>query len=69
MDAPQAGEASRQAITKWETKVDVPDIENLIAVSALFDVSLDELLSNELNGMKSELIISAYQEDNGTVSI
>ena len=38
---------SRQAITKWETGAGIPDIENMIAVSALFNISLDELLSNE----------------------
>lgn len=38
---------SRQAITKWETDTGIPDIENIMAISALFDVSIDELLSNE----------------------
>ena len=27
---------SRQAITKWETGLGLPDIENLIAISSLF---------------------------------
>ena len=38
---------SRQAITKWETEAGLPEIENIMAVSALFGVSMDELLSNE----------------------
>lgn len=38
---------SRQAVTKWETDAGVPDIENIMAVSALFGISIDELLSNE----------------------
>ena len=38
---------SRQAITKWETDTGIPDIENLISISTLFDISIDELLSNE----------------------
>ena len=38
---------SRQAITKWETDTGIPDIENIMAISALFDISIDELLSNE----------------------
>lgn len=38
---------SRQAITKWETNAGIPDIENIIALSTLFDISIDELLSNE----------------------
>ena len=38
---------SRQAITKWETGGGLPDIENLMAIAALFSVSMDELLSDE----------------------
>lgn len=38
---------SRQAITKWETGGGIPDIENLIAISKLLDISLDELLLEE----------------------
>ena len=38
---------SRQAITKWETDMGMPEIENLMAISALFDLSLDELLSGQ----------------------
>ena len=37
---------SRQAITKWETDAGIPDIENIMAISALFHISIDELLSN-----------------------
>ena len=38
---------SRQAITKWETGIGIPDIENLLAISSLFNESLDSLLSEE----------------------
>lgn len=38
---------SRQAVTKWETDSGIPDIENMMTISALFDISIDELLSNE----------------------
>lgn len=47
---------SRQAVTKWETDAGIPDIENVMAISALFDISMDELLSNE-KGAKSRRII------------
>ncbi len=43
---------SRQAVTKWETDAGIPDIENIMAISALFDISLDELLSNESGAKK-----------------
>ncbi len=39
---------SRQAVTKWETDTGIPDIENLMAISKLFAISIDELLSNEI---------------------
>ena len=38
---------SRQAITKWENGNGIPDIENLISISNLFNESLDSLLSEE----------------------
>ena len=43
---------SRQAVTKWETNAGIPDIENVMALSALFDISMDELLSNEKGAKK-----------------
>lgn len=43
---------SRQAVTKWERDLGVPDIENIIAISKLFDVSMDELFSNERSEKK-----------------
>lgn len=44
---------SRQAVTKWETDTSIPDIENIMAISALFDISIDELFSNERGAKKS----------------
>ena len=38
---------SRQAITKWENGSGTPDIANLMAIADLFQISVDELLSNE----------------------
>ena len=43
---------SRQAVTKWETDAGIPDIENIMAISALSDISIDELLSNEKGAKK-----------------
>lgn len=40
---------SRQAITKWETDGGMPDIENILAIATLFNVSVDELLSAQKN--------------------
>ena len=38
---------SRQAITKWESGNGIPDIENLLAISSIFNESIDSLLSEE----------------------
>ena len=37
-------DVSRQAVSKWERSESSPDTDNLIALAALYDVSLDELL-------------------------
>jgi len=38
---------SRSAIAKWETDKGIPDIENLKALSGVFEVSIDYLVGNE----------------------
>ena len=38
---------SRQAITKWESGEGLPDIGNLLTLSRMFNLSLDDLLSEE----------------------
>lgn len=38
---------SRQAITKWETDSGMPDIDNLKALAALFDISVDYLVAGD----------------------
>lgn len=45
---------SRQAVTKWETDTGIPDIENIMAIASLFDVSVDDLLSNERGVKKTD---------------
>ena len=38
---------SRQAITKWETGAGIPDIGNLMTISNLFGIALDNFISEE----------------------
>ena len=40
---------SRQAITKWESAEGMPDIVNLNQISKLFNVSIDELIKDDLD--------------------
>lgn len=54
---------SRQAVTKWETDAGIPDIENIMAISDLFDISIDELLSNECGTKKkAEYLFESVME-------
>lgn len=46
---------SRQAITKWETDIAVPETDKIILLSKLFQVSIDVLL-------KDELLVSGVRE-------
>jgi len=39
---------SRQSVSKWETDTSVPDLDKLIALSDLFQVTLDELIRGPL---------------------
>lgn len=46
---------SRQAISKWERGESAPDTENLIALSRIYGVSIDELLGNAAPEPKADL--------------
>ena len=50
---------SRQAITKWETDKGAPDMDNLMALSDLFGVSVDELLGREAGGRAKGIYMKA----------
>ena len=56
---------TRQAVSKWESEQSVPDMENIIAISDLFEVSTDYLLKGkeqEITSGKSELKIDLKNE-------
>ena len=40
-------DVSRQSISKWETGASVPELDKLIRLSEIFDVSLDELITGK----------------------
>ncbi|MDD2431603.1 MAG: helix-turn-helix transcriptional regulator [Firmicutes bacterium] len=44
---------SRQAISKWELGVSMPDTDNVIEVSKIFGVSIDYLLNVEIESTQS----------------
>ena len=38
---------SRQSISKWENGNSTPDLEKIVKLAEIFNVSLDELIKNE----------------------
>ena len=60
-----------RAISKWERNEAKPDIDKLIAISKLFNVSIDYLLSYEIDYSNvdeliehiSEYLISLFEEE------
>lgn len=48
---------SRQAITKWETKRGLPDVENMISLAELFKLALDELVLEEVKKQEEKTTI------------
>ncbi|MDO5603447.1 MAG: helix-turn-helix transcriptional regulator [Oscillospiraceae bacterium] len=48
----EALNVSRQAITKWENDKGLPDIDNLIAISKMVRVTLDDIVKGETEIVK-----------------
>ncbi len=46
------GLTNPQAIYKWQTGQCMPTIDNLVILSAVFDVTLDEMIVTESEGTK-----------------
>ncbi|MBQ8845860.1 MAG: helix-turn-helix transcriptional regulator [Lachnospiraceae bacterium] len=51
---------SRSAVAKWETGKGTPDVENLKALAALFQISVDELLGVELREDEPAVEVSDF---------
>ena len=48
-DLADALEVSRQSVSKWENNAAVPELDKLIRMHTIFDISLDELIFDEKN--------------------
>ena len=46
---------SRQTISNWENDRTYPDVQNLLLLSDLFDVTIDQLTKGDLDTMKQAL--------------
>jgi len=53
----------RQSISKWEVGGGYPDIENLIKLSELYEVSLDELIKGDRDFQKNIKVNEANPND------
>jgi len=53
-DLANALDVSRQSVSKWENNSAVPDLERIIKMSRLFEVTLDELVFGESAKTKNE---------------
>lgn len=53
---------SRQAVCKWEGAQSIPDINKLIQLSKLFNVSIDYLLKDELEEVEYNMSSSADEQ-------
>lgn len=61
---------SRQSVSKWESGASIPDLERIIAMSKLFDVSTDYLLKDEVEDEASSVSVDVYQApDSRMVSV
>lgn len=49
MELAEKLDISRQAVSKWERGTAEPSIENLIGIGKLFDVSVDDLVNDNLH--------------------
>lgn len=52
---------ARQTVSNWETDRTYPDVENLLLLSDLFDVTVDELIKGDVEAMK-EAISNDYRK-------
>lgn len=45
---------SRQTISKWETNIAIPDADNIVAISKLFNITTDELLNYKIETIQKK---------------
>jgi transcriptional regulator with XRE-family HTH domain len=52
---------SRQTISNWETGKSYPDVHNLILLSTLYEISIDELIKGDVEIMKEKITSNELQ--------
>lgn len=56
-------DVSRQAISRWEMGIAIPDAANLLQLSRLFDVTVDYLIKDELSSDEDIPLVKSKQAD------
>lgn len=63
-DVADALGVSRQSVSKWENNSAVPDLDKIIKLAELFQVSLDELVLNKQEQVQATFVQSSAQPQN-----
>ena len=59
---------SRQAVSKWECNETVPDIQNIIQLSNLFEVTTDYLLKDNIESTDGNTMYTSSDNSKNTTS-
>lgn len=62
-------EVSRQSVSKWENNNAVPDLDKIIALSEIFEVSLDELVKGKTTKVENTDDIPQNRKINYTTNV
>ena len=48
---------SRQAISKWESKVSYPEMDKIVLLCKKFDLNIDDLLHKDIKEVKESVVV------------
>lgn len=60
---------SRQAVSKWERGEATPDMDNLIELSKIYNISLDEVVGNKIEDKNDESKVIVKKDDKVIVEL
>ena len=59
---------SRQSVSKWETNASIPELDKLIQLSKLFEITLDSLVQDEPVQTDSKATVTVTTENNSKLT-
>lgn len=60
---------SRQSVSKWETNSSIPDLEKLMRMSEIFNISLDELVRGEMDVISDKSKETSNKKESSTLEM